>query len=344
MPKVDILELLEQIEKDKGIKKEEIIVLLEDALIKAYKKFYPQANIQANINSKTGEITAHIIKKVVEVVNSPDEEISIEEAKKINPQSSLNSEILILIDPNEFARVAARTAKQILDSKILSRQSEILFHNYSQFIGEIVNGTVHRFLNRNIIVDLGKIEGFLPYDQQIPNERWRIGQSIRSLVLSVEKSQYEAKMPAVTLSRSDNNFLKKLLELEIPEIKQGIVKVLNCVRIPGLRAKVAVTSTKPYIQAVGSCIGIKASRIHTIVNELHGERIDLILYDENIAKFIYNSFQPGKILQVKIISEENKKAEVLVDEENYPVVLGREGENVRLVSALTGWDITVVKK
>ncbi|MBI4056830.1 MAG: transcription termination factor NusA [Elusimicrobia bacterium] len=337
--KSELILALEQIEREKGVKKEEILKMIEGALVSALKKHVGKNSvIEASIDPDTAQIKAQMVKKVVENVTSPDTEISLEEAKRIKAKSQTDQELRIPIDTDEFSRIAAQTAKQVLVQKIREIERDNLYEEFKPKEGEVATGSVHRYMDRDLIVDLGKAESILPLREQIRKERYNPGNQVRALILKVDKSQ---RGPLILLSRTAPLFLKRLIEMEVPEVSEKIVEILEIVRDPGFRAKVLVKSNNPKVDPLGACVGIRGSRIRTIMNELSGERIDLIPYHDDTQKLISNSFSPAKVTSVKILDKEQKKAEVIVPDSELSMAIGREGQNIRLASRLIGWELSV---
>lgn len=337
--KNELLPVLEQIERDKGLKKEDILHMIEQALVSAYRKHAGQmVNVEAAIDAESGQIKAFVVKTIVETVTNPVVEITAAEAKKIRGGVLTDTDLKIPIDPAEFARIAAQTAKQVLIQKIRETERESLFDEYKPKEGTLINGAVHRFSNRNIIVDLGRAEGIVPVREQVRRERWMVGDRIRALILKVEKGP---RGPEIILSRAHPDFVKRLFEQEVPEIYEKTVEVVEVVREAGLRSKVVVRSNNPKVDPIGACVGVKGSRVRPIINELQGERIDLVSYSPEVATFIASALSPVKPLSVNIISHEEKKAEVLVSDDQLSLAIGKGGQNVRLAARLTGWHIDV---
>ncbi len=337
--KNELLPVLEQIERDKGIPKQDILHMIEQALVSAYRKHAgQQVNVEAAIDAESGQIKAFVVKTVVEDVKNPVVEISLAEAKKLKSGAEVGGEVKIPVDAAEFARIAAQTAKQVLIQKIRETERESLYEEYKPKEGILVNGSVHRFSNRNIVVDLGRSEGIVPIREQVRRERWMVGDRIRALVLKVEKGP---RGPEIILSRAHPDFVKKLFEQEVPEIYEKTVEVKEVVREAGLRSKVVVRSNNPKVDPIGACVGVKGSRVRPIINELQGERIDLVAYSPEASTFIAAALSPVKPLSVHIVSAEGKKAEVLVSDDQLSLAIGKGGQNVRLASRLTGWQIDV---
>ncbi|MDR0820530.1 MAG: transcription termination factor NusA [Endomicrobium sp.] len=337
--KGELLIALEQIEKDKKIKREDILAVIENALVSAYKKHVGKnVNIEAKVNPELEEMTASIVKVVVENVVSPLLEICIQDAKKLDQSAEIGTEIRIPLDTQDFSRIAAQTAKQVIVQKIRESEKDSLFNEMKEKIGRIVNGVIYRIVNRNLIVNLGKTEAILPSSEQVFKDEFSVGQCIKAVIIKVEKS---VKGSGVVLSRASIELVKRLFELEVPEIYEKIVEIVNVVREPGMRTKVAVLSHNPKVDPVGACVGVKGARVKPIIDELRGERIDLVSYSIDPVKYIAGAMSPAKVVSVIIISEEEKKAEVLVTDEVLFLAIGKNGHNVRLAAKLTGWHIDV---
>ncbi|MDR1400854.1 MAG: transcription termination factor NusA [Endomicrobium sp.] len=338
--KGEILIALEQIEKDKKLKREDILTTIESALVSAYKKHVGKnANVEARIDLDTGEVATNIVKTVVGDVVNPLLEISVEDAKKIEQDTCVGCEIKIPLNPQNFARIAAQTARQIIVQKIRESEKDLLFTEMQKKVGQIVNGVIYRITSKNsIIVDLGRTEAILPVSEQVIKEEFNIGQHIKAVVLKVEKN---TRGPGIVLSRASPQFIKRLFELEVPEIYEKIIEITNVVREAGIRTKVTVLSHNPKVDPVGACVGIKGSRVKPIIDELRGERIDLISYSVDPAKYIASSLSPAKVISVVIVSDNDKKAEVLIANGMLSLAIGKNGHNVRLAAKLTGWHIDV---
>ncbi len=330
--------VLDQIEREKGIKKEEILKMIEQALVSAYRKHAGDAvNVEAHLDP-SGEISAVVVKVIVEKVVDPMTEVSIEEAKRIDDNAAVGGQVRYPIDTEEFGRIAAQTAKQVLTQKIRETEREFVYDEFKPKEGTLVNGQVHRFVNRNVVVDLGRAEGVLPVREQVRREHWVVGERIRVLVLRVEKGP---RGPEVVLSRANEDFVKRLFEQEVPEIYEKTVQVVAVVREPGQRSKVVVKSNNPKVDPIGACVGVKGSRVRPIINELQGERIDLVPFSTDPATFISSSLAPAKPLGVSIIDADKKHAEALVADDALSLAIGKNGQNVRLASKLTGWEIDI---
>ncbi|MBI5629530.1 MAG: transcription termination/antitermination protein NusA [Elusimicrobia bacterium] len=339
MAKSELILALEQIEREKGIKKDDVLKMIEGAVVSSLRKHVGKdAVVEASIDPETAEFRAAVVKKVAETVANPELEISLGEAKLYKRDAAVGEDVRLPAPAADFARIAAQTAKQVLTQKIREVERDNLYEEFKPKEGEIVTGSVHRFLERNIIVDLGKTEAILPIREQIRRERYAVGNRVRAAILRVDKAQ---RGPQVVLSRAAPLFLRRLFELEVPEIGDRIVEIVEVARDPGFRAKVAVKSNDPKVDAVGSCVGIRGSRIRSIMNELSGERIDLIAYSPDLPTYLSNSLAPAKVSSVRVIDGENKKAEILVSDEQLSLAIGKDGQNIRLAARLTGWELEI---
>lgn len=337
--KSDLFTALEQIERDKGIKREEILHMVEQAVVSAYKKHSGQmVNLEAKLNPETAQVEAFLIKKVVADVTNDQIEIDLKRAKAIDPSAALDTDIRIPVITEDFSRIAAQTAKQVIIQKIRETERQSLLEEFQTKEGILVGGNVHRFVDHNIIVDLGKAEGILPAREQVRRERFTIGERLKVLVLRVEKG---TRGPKILLSRSHPTLVQRLFEQEVPEVSEKTVEVVEVVREPGFRSKVAVKSNNPKVDAVGACVGQKGSRVRPIIDELRGERIDLIAWSSDPAKYIAASLSPAKVLSVHIVNEAEKHAEILVSDDMLSLAIGKSGQNARLAARLTGWHIDI---
>lgn len=337
--KGELLMALEQIEKDKKIRKEDILAVIENALVSAYKKHVGKnVNVEAKVDPDTGDMAASVIKVVVKDVENPLMEISVQEAKKTGQSHEIGAEVKIPLDTQDFSRIAAQTAKQVIVQKIRESERDSLFEEMKEKVGQIINGVIYRIANKNLIVDLGKTEAILPASEQVFREKFAVGQHIRAVIIKVEKS---IKGPGTVLSRASTELVKRLFELEVPEIYEKVVEIVNAVRDPGMRTKVAVLSHNPKVDPVGACVGIKGARVKPIIDELRGERIDLIPYSVDPARYISAALAPAKVISVVMVSESEKKAEVMVTDDMLSLAIGKNGHNVRLAAKLTGWHIDV---
>jgi N utilization substance protein A len=337
----ELLSVIEQIGREKGIESQKIISAVEAALLTAAKKrFGALDNINVHINPETGEIEVISLKKIVDEVLNPRSEISIEEAKKIDEGAEVGDEIGSLLEMEEFGRIAAQTAKQVIFQRVREAEWEVVYKEYSGRQGDLVNGVILGQERRNYIVDLGKTEALLPVYEQIPRENYRRGDRIRAFVLEVKKS---AKGPQVILSRSHPDFVTKLFNLEVPEIAEGIVQIKGVVREPGDRTKIAVYSKDTNVDPVGACVGIRGSRVQAVVRELRGEKIDIITWTLDPRVFIGESLNPATVEKVGI-DEEKKTAIAVVSDHQLSLAIGKNGQNVRLAAKLTGWKIDIMSE
>ena len=279
-----------------------------------------------------------VVKLVAETVTNPELEISLEEAKRHDKNAEVGKDVNLPAPAADFARIAAQSAKQVLTQKVREVERDKLYDEFKPKEGEVVSGSVHRFMDRNIVVDLGKTEAILPLREQIRRERYNVGGRVRAVIMRVDKAQ---RGPQVLLSRASPNFLRRLFELEVPEIGEKIVEIVEAVRDPGFRAKVVVRSNDPKVDAIGACVGIRGSRIRSIMNELSGERIDLIPWSDDVATYLGNSLAPAKVASVKLVDEVNRRAEIIVPDEQLSLAIGKEGQNIRLACRLTNWTLEV---
>ena len=334
----DLKRLIDQVSRDKGIDRQVLIATLEEAIRSAARKKLGQdLDLEVAYNDEYGEIEAFQFKQVVAQVKNPEQEISVPEGRKLDPDCEVGDSLGVKIDTSTFGRIAAQSAKQVIIQKMKDAEREIIFEDYKDRRGEIVNGIVQRFDKGGITVNLGRAEGILPYREQVPRETYRQGDRIRAYVLEVNK---ESRGPQILLSRTHPNFIIKLFALEVPEIAEGVVTIMGAAREPGSRAKIAVVSKDPDIDPVGACVGMKGSRVQAVVQELKGEKIDIIEYGVDPAKYVCNGLAPAVISKV-IIDQGKRSMEVIVPDDQLSLAIGKRGQNVRLASKLTGWHIDV---
>ena len=335
----ELILALEDLEKEKGIKKEYLLESIETALVTAYKRnFDAQENVKIKTDEKTGATHVYSIKEVTENPENPVTQINLKDAKKINKELKIGDSVEIEIVPKNFGRIAAQTAKQVIVQKIREAEREIIYSEYNDKKGEIVSGPIQKAERGIVIMDLGKIEGVMPIKEQIPTENYNVNDKIKAVVIDVEKGEKGA--PQVIVSRSHPDFVRKLLEFEIPEIYEGLIEIKSVSRDPGKRSKVAVFSPDPNIDPVGSCVGQKGIRIQNVINELHGEKIDVIEWNEDISIFIASSLLPAKIMAVDANYDE-KFAQVIVADDQLSLAIGKAGQNARLAAKLTNWKIDI---
>jgi len=333
------LQALKDLEKEKGLDMEILLQAIEAALISAYRKrFGSSQNVRVEINRETGEIKVYSLKKVVEKVTDPRLEISLEEARKLNANYELGDMVEEEVTPRDFGRIAAQTAKQVVMQRIREAERDLLYEEYVSKENDIVTGTVQRVEGKNVFVDLGKAEGILPPTEQVPGETYRQGDRLKFYVVEVRKT---SRGPLIKLSRTHPGLVKRLFELEVPEIQEGIVEIKGVAREPGGRTKIAVHSREEKVDPVGACVGPKGTRVQAVVQELRGEKVDIIKWSEDPAVFVANALSPARVLDVEILDEENKVSRIIVPDNQLSLAIGREGQNARLAAKLTGWKIDI---
>ncbi len=362
----DLLAALESLEREKNISRADTIKTIEDALVSALRKHFGKtAVLTARIDPEYGTIEAYQTLVVAKEVTNPEIEISLEDAKKENPKAKVGEEVVITLNVDDFSRIAAQIAKQVLIQKVRGIERDNLYKEYKPREGEVVTGLVRRFSDKDIVVDLGKAEAILPYSEQIKKEHYMHGGRVKAMIVRVltqadfanvdvkadpalgryksaayrlDKAQ---RGPYIILSRATPEFLKNLMQVEIPEIEEGIIEIKAIHRDPGVRAKVVVKSNDSKIDPIGTCVGMRGIRIRAVTNELSGEKIDLINFSDDISTTIVNALSPAKVLSVKIKSHENKKALVIVPDDQLAIAIGKDWQNIRLASRICGWDLEV---
>jgi len=334
----EIKRVIDQVSRDKGIERRLLITALEEALKSAARKKYgPKIDIEVQYSEETGDLEVFQFKEVTEAVEEPMLQISLAEGRKLDADCEIGDSLGTKMDTATFGRIAAQSAKQVIIQKLKDAEKEAVYGSFIDRRGDIINGIVQRIDRGDIIVNLGQTEGALPVREQVPKESYRRGDRIRALILDVLQ---ESRGPQVVLSRTHPNFLTTLFRTEVPEISEGIVSILGASREPGVRAKIAVASSNSDIDPVGACVGMKGSRVQNVVQELRGEKIDIIPYHVDPAKFVCNALAPAEISRV-IIDEDNRSMEVIVPDEFLSIAIGKKGQNVRLASKLTGWHLDV---
>lgn len=334
----EFIDALEQVAKEKGISKEILLDAIETALASAYKRDQKVAqSIEVRMDSATGELHVFTHKTVVDEVEDDHNEISLEEAQKLNPIYEVGDLVEFEIFPKEFGRIAAQTAKQVVVQRIREAERGIIYDEFSNRVGDLITGIIQRVEQRNYYVDLGRIEGILPANEQMPNEQYELGTRIKTFIVEVKKT---TKGPQVILSRARTGLIKRLFELEVPEIQDGLVEIKSVSREPGFRSKVAVYSRDPQIDPVGACVGARGIRVQMIVRELKGEKIDIVPWSADPIEFIINALSPAKVSEVKILPSK-KTAIVIVPDFQLSLAIGKEGQNARLAAKLTGWKIDI---
>jgi len=337
--RLELLQIADAVAREKSIDRIIVIQAMEDAIQKAAKSRYGAENeIRCEIDPKTGETRLSRILAVVETIENDATEITLDEARARNPEAQLGDFISEPLPPLDFGRVAAQNAKQVIVQKVREAERERQFEEYKDRIGEIVNGTVKRVEYGNVIVDLGRAEGIIRRDEMIPRENMRYGDRVRAYIADVRQEQ---RGPQIFLSRARPDFMAKLFAQEVPEIYDGVVVIKSVARDPGSRAKIAVESNDASIDPVGACVGMRGSRVQAVVNELQGEKVDIIQWRDNEAEFIVNALAPAEVSKV-VVDEDSEKIEVVVPESQLSLAIGRRGQNVRLASQLTGWDIDIL--
>lgn len=330
---------MQELEKEEGIKKEYLLESIETALVTAYKRNFNSAeNVKITMDGETGEIHVYAEKDVVEQVEDEKTQINLQDARKVNPKLEIGDKAQIEIIPKNFGRIAAQTAKQVIVQKIREASRNIIFDEYNERKGEIVSGIVQKVDNNIVVLDLGKLEGIMPLKEQVPTEQYKVNDKIRACILDVQKGLKGA--PQVIVSRASAEFVRKLFELEIPEIYEGVIEIKSIARDAGSRSKLAIYSPNENIDPVGSCVGQKGIRIQNIINELHGEKIDVIEWNEDPSIFIATALLPARVMAVDI-NEEEKSAQVIVEDDQLSIAIGKAGQNARLAAKLTGWKIDI---
>lgn len=335
----ELITVIDEIGRQKGIDKSRVIGAIESALQTAAKKRFGQAeNIQVEIDPKTGEISVVSKKTIVDTVTNPKAEISLAEARAYDSEAEVGDEIGSVIEMDELGRIAAQTAKQVIFQKVREAEWEAVQKEYSTRQGDLVNGIILGMERRNYLVDLGKTEAILPIQEQIPRETYRRGDRVKAMLLEVRRTPKDVQ---VILSRSHPQFVAKLFELEVPEVSEKIVEIKSIVREPGDRTKIAVSSRDKAVDPVGACVGIKGSRVQAVVRELRGEKIDIITWTSDPRVFIAEALNPATIEKVGV-DEDKKSALVVVADSQLSLAIGKNGQNVRLAARLTGWKIDII--
>ncbi len=334
----ELKRLIDQVSREKGIDRAVLIETLVEAVKSAIKKRYgSKIDVEVAYNDEFGEMEAFTFKEVVEEVEDPEKQISLEQARDLDPESEIGDELGIRMDTDTLGRIAAQSAKQVIIQKMKDAEREATYEEYKDRKREIVTGIVQKVDRSGIIVNLGRAEAVLPVKEQIPREVYRQGDRIRAYILDVKKI---SKGPQIILSRTHPDFLIQLFRLEVPEVSDGTVSILAAAREPGSRAKIAVVSKDPDVDPVGACVGMKGSRVQAVVQELRGEKIDIVPWNMDPAKFVVNALAPAIITKV-IIDQTNRSMEVIVPDDQLSLAIGRRGQNVRLASRITGWHIDV---
>jgi N utilization substance protein A len=340
----ELSRVIEAVGKDRGIKREIIISALEQAmLMAAQKKYGPNAVLEAHYNTDTGEIDLFQFKKVVE--SEPEmleesEEIDINDARQLDPGATVGDELGVKVEAPDFGRIDAQTAKQVIFQKVRDAEREIVYNEYIHRKGEIITGIARRVERGNLVIDLGKTDALLPRSEIIPGESFKPGDRVQAFLADVALS---TRGPQLYLSRTSPKYLMKLFETEVPEIREGIVEIKLCSREPGARSKIAVTSKDRDVDPVGACVGMKGIRVQNVIQELKGEKIDIIPWSDNPMLFVRSALAPAEISSIRI-DERDKKMEIMVEDDQLSLAIGRKGQNVRLAAQLTGWRLDIISK
>ncbi|CCU79251.1 Transcription termination protein NusA [Halanaerobium saccharolyticum subsp. saccharolyticum DSM 6643] len=338
---LEFIQALDDIEKDKGISKDVLLEAIETALVSAYKKdFGSKDNVRIEISAEAGEVKVFSRKEVVEDVENENSEISLTEAEGIDSKYTLGDIVEIEVTPANFGRIAAQTAKQVVMQRIREAERDVIFDQYKEKEDELITGTIQRFHNDNILIDMGKTEALLPPSEQIAGERYEIGERIKLYVVEVSTTN---KGPRILVSRTHPGLLKRLFEIEVPEIFQGLVEIKAVAREAGQRSKMAVSSSDTQVDPVGACVGPKGMRVQAVVNQLNNEKIDIVKWDDDPEVFVGNALNPAEVVSVDI-NKSDKIAEVVVPDFQLSLAIGKEGQNARLAAKLTGWKVDIKKE
>jgi N utilization substance protein A len=334
-----LLQQIDAIAKEKGVEPEIIINAVQDALEAAARKRYKTEALRARFNQESGQLELYAVKKIVDEVTDPATQITLAEAQELyGEEAEVDMEIEFPRPTEDLGRIAAQTAKQVIFQKVREAERENVYAEYSQRVGEVVSGMVKRFENGDIIVELGRVEAVLPRKEQSRAENYTVGDRVRAVIRGVNRS---AKGPQVVLSRTDPALLIKLFEQEVPEIYDGTVMIRGAVREAGDRAKVAVFSRERDVDPVGACVGMKGTRVQSIIRELRGEKIDIVEWSDDPILFVTNAISPAKVQRVSIVDDAEKVMEVIVEDKQLSLAIGKKGQNVRLAAKLTGWKIDI---
>jgi N utilization substance protein A len=337
--KSEFLLAITQLSAEKNLPREVVIAAVESALVSAYRKdnFAASQNIEVKINPVTGKVEVWAEKIAVEKPSDSRREVSIEDARQINPDVQIDEAVMVEVTPSNAGRIAAQTAKQVILQRLHEAEHSAIFEEYAGKEGDIVNGVVQRIEPRQVLIDLGRAEAILPAMEQMPNERYRVGQRLKVYLLEVVRT---SKGPRVVVSRSHPDLLRRLFEMEVPEVFNGTVEIKSIAREAGYRSKVAVAADQEGIDPVGCCVGLRGIRIQNIVNELNGEKIDVVMWSSEVPTFIANALSPAQILAVELNQEEGV-ATVVVPDKQLSLAIGKEGQNARLSAKLTGWRVDI---
>lgn len=333
--------VLDQVGKEKGIPKEVLIEAIETAFLSAARKKWGHlGELEAQYNEESGEIELFQFKTIVEVVEDDNTQMTLEEGNKLDADAEVGDELGVKMDPSMFGRIAAQTAKQVIIQKVRDAEKNIVYDEFKDRVGELVTGIIRRFEKGDALVDLGRTEAVLSRKEQVSTEQYRIGERVQAYFLQVNKP---GKGHQLILSRRDPRFVSCLFEMEVPEIADGIVQVKSVARSPGFRCKIAVTSRDSDVDPIGACVGMKGARVQSIVQELKGEKIDIVAWDEDPARFVCNAIAPAEVVKV-IVKDREKAMEVVVPDDQLSLAIGKKGQNVKLASELCGWNIDILSE
>ena len=338
--KTDFIAAINQVSSEKGVSKEIVIEAIEAALVSAYKRNFGGAanqDVVVRINRQTGDVRVFIVKKVVEEVVDPRIEVTLSEAREIEPTAQLDETVEIETTPRDFGRIAAQTAKQVVLQRLREAERELVYEAFTEREGDVVTGVVERLEPKAAILDLGKAEAAMPSTEQVPSENYRHGQRLKVYLVEVSRTP---RGPQIIVSRTHRGLVRRMFELEVPEVFSGAVEIKSIAREPGSRSKVAVVARQEGVDPVGSCVGVRGVRIQNIVNELNGEKIDVVQWSPDPAVFVANALSPAPVISVDL-NETEKTATVVVPERQLSLAIGREGQNARLAAKLTGWRIDI---
>lgn len=337
----EFIAMLDYLERERGIKREVLIEAVSNALLSASKKSVGASrDLHIDIDPKTGEIRALANLLVVEKVTNPQDEISLDKARRIKPEAQIGEAVEVEVTPKNFGRIAAQTAKQAMMQRIRQVEKEMIYEEFKDRAGEIVSGTVRRFDRSDVILDLGKFEAVMPQRERVVVEDYNVGDRLRAYVVAVENG---ARGPEIIVSRSHPNFVRRLFELEVSEIADGTVEIRGIAREAGYRTKIAVFSANPKVDPVGACVGMRGSRVKNIVRELNNEKVDIIRWSSDPKDFVLEALKPAKVKNL-LFDVEKKTATISVDEDQLSLAIGKKGQNARLTSRLTGWEINIEKE
>jgi N utilization substance protein A len=337
----EFIAMLDYLERERGIKREILIEAVSNALLSASKKSVSASrDLHIDIDPKTGEIRALANLLVVDRVTNPADEISLDKARRIKPDAAVGEEVEVEVTPKNFGRIAAQTAKQAIMQRLRQVEKEMIYEEFKDRAGEIVSGTVRRFDRSDVILDLGKFEAIMPQRERVVVEDYNIGDRLRAYVVAVENG---IRGPEIIISRSHPNFVRRLFELEVSEIADGTVEIRGIAREAGYRTKIAVFSDNPKVDPVGACVGMRGSRVKNIVRELNNEKVDIIRWSSDPKEFVLEALKPAKVKNL-VFDVEKKSATISVDEDQLSLAIGKKGQNARLTSRLTGWEINIEKE